>query len=281
MAAACVWLVGAVAQTIPNPLAPQDAHLLTLAAQAGRHWRIDGPRGPIHVWIPPGYRAETAATILYIHGYYDDADTAYVGHRLPEQFAMSAANAMFIVVEAPVKQQVPINYPSLSEVLRIVEDTTGVTRGMAFTAAVGHSGAFRTINEWLDEPLLQELVMIDSMYANEELIEGWLKSSPTHKLITVGEDTLQWNEQLVRDMPDAFVVDRVPPTYDTWPPQARTSKIVYVRAQYYHMPLVMDGIVLPSLLRLLPVELLGDEPWTQPLGGLPQGPDAAVDAPAD
>jgi len=282
MAAACVWLVGAVAQTIPNPLAgPQDAHLLTLAAQAGRHWRIDGPRGPIHVWIPPGYRAETAATILYIHGYYDDADTAYIGHRLPEQFAMSAANAMFIVVEAPVKQQVPINYPSLSEVLRIVEVTTGETRGMAFTAAVGHSGAFRTINEWLDEPLLQELVMIDSMYANEELIEGWLKASPNHKLITVGEDTLQWNEQLNRDMPATFVVDRVPPTYDTWPPQARTAQIVYVRAQYYHMPLVMDGIVLPSLLRLLPVELLAEQPWRLPLGSLPPLPDAAVEAAVD
>src|ERR1051325_1638134 len=104
MALACVWWIGgARAQDAPpsSGAVPQDAHLLTLAAQAGRHWRIDGPRGPIHVWIPPGYRAETAATIVYIHGYYDDADTAYVGHRLPEQFAMSALNAMFIVVEAP------------------------------------------------------------------------------------------------------------------------------------------------------------------------------------
>ena len=48
-----------------------------------------------------------------------------------------------------------------------------------------------------------------------------------------------------------------------------------------HMPLVTDGIVLPSLLRLLPVELLADEPWQLPLGSLPPLPDAAVDAPAD
>src|SRR5688572_12055186 len=179
LAAACVWWIGgAIAQNVPPMFAPrQDAHLLTLAAQAGHHVRIDAPRGPIHVWIPPGYRAETGATIVYIHGYYDDADTAYIGHRLPEQFAMSALNAMFIVVEAPYKQGVPVNYPSLSEVLRLAEDGTGVTRGMALTAAVGHSGAFRTINEWLDEPLLDQLVMIDAMYANEELVEDWLKSS--------------------------------------------------------------------------------------------------------
>ncbi|HTL32313.1 MAG TPA: hypothetical protein VL326_04270 [Kofleriaceae bacterium] len=286
VAAACLWWIGgALAQVFPPgmPIAtqPQDAHLLTLAAQAGRHWRIDAPRGPIHVWVPPGYRAETAATILYIHGYYDDADTAYIGHRLPEQFAMSALNAMFIVVEAPYKQQVSVNYPNLSEVLRIVEDTTGVTRGMALTAAVGHSGAFRTINEWLDEPLLDQLVMIDAMYANEELIEGWLKASPRHRLITVGEDTLQWNEQFARDTPETFVVDRVPPTYNTWPPQAKTARVVYVRAQYYHMPLVMDGIVLPGVLRLLPVELLATEPWQQPLGAMPPYPDAAIDAAVD
>ena len=77
--------------------APADAHILTVAAKAGRHVRIDGPRGAIHVWIPPGYRPETGATILYIHGYYDNADTSFVGHRLPEQFAMSSLNAMFIV----------------------------------------------------------------------------------------------------------------------------------------------------------------------------------------
>jgi hypothetical protein len=119
------------------------------------------------------------------------------------------------------------------------------------------------------------------MYANEEQIAAWYKASPRHRLITVGEDTLQYNEQLLRTLPDMLVVDRIPPTYDTWPPEAKLARAVYVRAQFMHMPLVTDGIVLPSLLRLLPVELLADEPWTLPLGGLPQAPDAAVDAPAD
>jgi hypothetical protein len=44
------------------------------------------------------------------------------------------------------------------------------------------------------------------------------------------------------------------------------------------MPLVTDGIVLPALLRLLPVELIGIEPWRHPLGDMPVMPDAAVDA---
>lgn len=279
--AAGLWFVGGALARTGDERSPVDAHPLTEASRAGRHWRIDGPHGAIHVWVPPSYRAETGATILYIHGYYDNADTAYTGHRLPEQFAMSALNAMFVVVEAPMMTKVPVNYPNLGDILRLVEDTTGVTRGMALTAAVGHSGAYRTINEWLDEPLLDQVVMIDAMYANEDVMAAWLRSSPQRRLITVGEDTLQWNEQFLRNMPDTFVVDRVPPTYNTWPPEAKTARIVYVRAQYYHMPLVTDGIVLPALLRLLPVELLGDAPWQHPLGALPPVFAAPADAGSD
>jgi hypothetical protein len=275
------WLKGALAGDSVPVTPTADAHILVEAAKAGRHWRIDGPRGPIHVWVPPGYRAETGATILYVHGYWDNADTAYTGHRLPEQFAMAAANAMFIMPEAPVRQLVPVNYPNLSEILRLVEDTTGLRRGMALTAAVGHSGAFRTINAWLDEPLLEQVVLIDAMYANEEIIEAWLRASPVHRVITVGEDTLQWNEQFARDMSDVLIVDRVPSTYDQWPPEAKTARIVYVRAQYFHLPLITDGIVLPAVLRLLPVELIADEPWQHPLGAMPPVPDAAVDTVSD
>jgi hypothetical protein len=276
MAAVC-WLGWAIAGSAPpRPATPIDApHPLTAAVNAGKHFRIDGPHGAIHVWVPPSYHADTGATIVYLHGYYDDADSAYVGHHLPEQFAMSALDAIFIVPEAP------ITYPNLGELLQLVEDKTGVSRGMALTAVVGHSGAFRTIDTWLDEPLVDQLVLIDSMYANEEQIEAWYRASPRHRVITVGEDTLQWNEQLLHDVPDMLVVDRVPPTYDTWPPEAKTARAVYVRAQFMHMPLVTDGIVLPAVLRLLPVELLGDEPRKQPLGALPPQPDAAIDAPVD
>lgn len=278
------WLGWAIAGDAPPPApAPPDAiHPLTTAVAAGRHVRIDGPHGPIHVWIPASYRAETGATIVYLHGYYDDADSAWTGHHLPEQFAMSALNAIFIEPESPSGSRTPVNYPSLGEMLRIVEDATGVSRGMALTAVVGHSGAFRTIDSWLDEPLIDQIIMIDAMYADDEEMEAWFRASPRHRLITVAEDTLQWNEEFAKHIPETFVMDRVPPTYDLWPPQAKTARAVYVRAQYMHMPLVMDGIVLPSVLRLLPVELLADEPWRQKLGDLPGSPDMPLPpAPAD
>lgn len=273
------WLVSRAIADDPKTPVPIDAppHPVTIAVNAGRHVRIEGPRGPVHVWIPPGYHADTGATVLYVHGYFDDADTAYIGHQLAEQFALSALNAIFIVPEAPVAQKIPLNYPDLSELLRLVEDKAGVTRGQALTVAVGHSGAFRTLQAWLDEPLLDQLVMIDAMYGDEDLILDWYRASPRHRLIMVGEDTLLGTESVAQKTPDAFVMDRVPPSYDTWPPEAHTARMVYVRAQFQHMPLVMEGIVLPALLRLLPVELLADEPWQLPLGSLPPSADAASD----
>ena len=277
MLAGLVWLGVALAGESPvPPVQPDVSAPIANALAAARHVRIDEPRGPIHVWIPASYHADTGATIVYVHGYFDNADTAWTGHQLAQQFALSALNAVFIVPEAPVAQKLPINYPDLGELLRIVEDSTGVARGAALTVAVGHSGAFRTLQTWLDEPLLDQLVMIDAMYGDEDAIVGWVRASPRHRLIFVGQDSLLGTEAVADKLPETLIVDRVPPTYDTWPAAARTARSLYVRAQFMHMPLVTEGIVLPALLRLLPVELLADLPWQLPLGSLPPIVDAAV-----
>jgi hypothetical protein len=273
------WLGVAVADQAKPPLTPEPTMSpLEKAVAAGRHVRIEGPRGPVHVWIPPSYHADTGATVVYVHGYFDDADTAWTGHQLPQQFALSALNAIFIVPEAPIAQKLPINYPSLGELLQLVEDNTGVQRGAALTVAIGHSGAFRTLQSWLDEPLIDQLVMVDAMYGDEDAIVGWQRASSRHRLIFVGEDTLLGTESVADKLADTLTLDRFPPTYDTWPAAARAARTLYVRAQFAHMPLVTEGIVLPSLLRLLPVELLADEPWQLPLGALPPLPATSPDA---
>jgi hypothetical protein len=258
---------------VPQP-APPDP--IASAVAAGKHVRIDGPRGPIHVWIPASYHADTGATILYVHGFFDDADTAWTGHQLPEQFALSALNAVFIVPEAPTAPYTPVNYPDLGELLRLVEDRTGVVRGAALTAALGHSGAYRTLAAWTDEPLLDQLVMVDAMYGDEPPILAWFNGSQRRRLITVGVDTILGTESLAAKLPETVRLERFPPSWDTMPAKAKAARHVYIRGQYGHMPLVRDGLALPALLRLLPVELLADQPWKQPLGSIPALPDAST-----
>src|SRR5262245_32604710 len=66
---------------------PRD--LLEERALAGRHWRLDTPRGAIHVWAPADYDAATAATVAFVHGYWIDVDEAWESYRLAQQFALS------------------------------------------------------------------------------------------------------------------------------------------------------------------------------------------------
>lgn len=273
--AGAAWL-GAALAADPPPVAPATDLPLADAVAAGSYRRIDGPRGPIHVWIPASYRPDTGATILYVHGYWDTADTAWTKHQLAAQFARSALNAMFIVPEAPSNQRQPVAYPDLSEVLRLVEQHTGVLRGQALTVAMGHSGAYRTLERWLDEPLLDQLVLIDALYGEEDVIVAWAQASPYRRLILIGQDTVLGTEAVADRLPDAYVLDRFPPAYDLWPADARHARVVNIRAQYGHMPLVTEGIVIPSVLRLLPVERLADLPWRAPLAPLPPPSDAGV-----
>jgi hypothetical protein len=273
-----VWLGATVAGDPAKPLVPNPSPIAG-AVDRGRHVRIDGPRGPIHVWIPASYQPDTGATIVYVHGYWDTADTAWANHQLPQQFALSALNAVFIVPEAPQVQKVPVNYPDLTEVLRAVEDATGIVRGAAYTAVLAHSGAYRTIETWLDEPLIDALIMIDALYGDEDKIVAWARASSKRRLILVGQDTVIGTEAVASRVPETLTLDRFPPTFDTWPPEAKTSRSIYVRSQYGHMPLVTDGIAIPSLLRLLPIELLPDLPWKLPLGSLLAPPPSAPPPP--
>ncbi len=273
-----VWLGAALAQQQGSASTPVDAGgPIATAVQAGRHLRLEGPHGPIHVWIPVGYRADTGATIVYIHGYFTNVDQAWAAHQLPEQAALSGLNAILIAPEAPVQQKVAVNYPDLTELIRFVEDEAGILRGAALTVAVGHSGAYRTIYEWLDEPMLDQVILVDAMYGDEDPIVAWATVSERHRLIMIGEDTVLSTEAVAAKLADVVTIDRFPPAYEMWPAEAKAARLLYIRSQFAHMPLVTDGHALPSVLRLLPVERLAELPWKLPLGSLPRL-DAGLDA---
>src|SRR5690606_15431627 len=67
---------------------------LTELVEHGRHWRLTTKNGAIHVWIPDGYTRRRAETIIYVHGYYVNADQAWRNYSLAKQFAASAINAV-------------------------------------------------------------------------------------------------------------------------------------------------------------------------------------------
>ncbi len=258
-------------------------HRLTAAVDAGHAERLETDHGAVHVWVPAGYHPDGAATIVYVHGYYTDVDRAWTGYQQPEQFALSGLNAVFITCEAPSGKSPPVSWLSLGDLVATVFAKTGIVRPMGPVIAVGHSGAFRTLVGWLDSPELDTVVLIDSDYDQSDEYETWLRASPRHRLIDVTEDTVNWSEEMARDLAaegeSTVMLDRFPEGDRGWTDEARRARLLTVRAQWGHMQLVTGGVVIPEILRLLPVEILADAPWDAPLGDLPPlSDDAAEDA---
>lgn len=236
------------------------------AVAAGRSWRLDTANGPVHVWVPAGYHPDGAATIVYAHGYYTDVDKAWVNHRLPQQFALSGVNALFIAPEVPSGSRQPVHWPSLADLLIEVQGATGVARPMGTTVAIGHSGAYRVMFTWMDYPGLDTIVAMDALYDEVDTWQAWIEGAAARRLVVVGDDTVRWTEELARELAgETLVLDRFPDD-GRIVPEATRARIVYVRSQFGHMPLVTEGFALPYVLRLLPVEILPDAPWDEPLG---------------
>ena len=255
----------------PAPRQPDAA--LDERVQAGRHWRLDTARGAIHVWTPAGYDAATAATVVFVHGYWVDVDEAWTSYRLAQQFALSGINAMFIAPEAPSAKWQPIAWPSLTELVRTVADELDVAMPALRLVAVGHSGAYRTLALWLASRTLDTVVLLDALYAECGLLP-WARASGQHRLVNIVYETGRFSDYLHRHLPGTKRVAGLP--LEGLP----DARIVYVRTDVGHWQLVTDGVALPLALRAIAVPLVASAP-VDLLLGLPHRCEPEVEARQD
>lgn len=239
-------------------------------AEAGQAWRLATRRGPIRVWAPNGYDPATAATVVYVHGYYVDVDGAWTEHRLPEQFAASYLNALFIVCGAPESPRERVTWPSLASLRAVVARRVPIEMPAGRTVAVGHSAAHRTLEGWLDERGLHTIALVDAAYGELWRYARWLRGARQRRLINVGADTRWRTDRFHRALRATRVVRGFPPPEaGTLPEAARDARIIYIRTSRGHMELVTDGVTLPMLLRALRAPLTGGQPRSAPLTPFP------------
>jgi len=219
----------------------------------GQHVRVDTPSGGVHVWWPDGYDAATAVTIVYVHGYWVDVDDAWLQHGLPEQFGAAAVNALFIAPEAPATNRDNVNWPSLTRLLETVGRELKLPAGPVI--AFGHSGAFRTLAEWVRDPRMDVLVMFDSGYGSMLPFRDWARASPKHRLITVGDDTIVATSYLARWLGTKLSLDIADVSDPTVRERVAKERLVHIKSSIGHMTLVTGGSALPSVLRLLAAPL--------------------------
>ncbi len=224
----------------------------------GTHWRIKTAQGAVHVWVPADYDRATAGTVVYVHGYWTDADGAWRDHELARQFRASRQNAMFIVPDAPSSNDEHVQWPALTDLRR------AVTRGNIKLPdgpiiVMGHSGAFRTVMQWVDHRAVDQIILLDAMYAGERAFDDFIKSgkrADDHKLIVVGASTEQGSRAFINKYKFAVAREKLPKDVGGFTKRERSAKLLYVRSQYEHMSIVTSKKVIPLLLRVTPLKAL-------------------------
>jgi hypothetical protein len=219
------------------------------ADAGGRALRLETAHGPVYVWTPPGYRADTAGVAVYVHGYYTDVDDAWREHALAAQFAASGRNALFIVPEAPAGGHGAVYWNQLGDLVREVRRHGALVMPWGPVVALGHSGAYRTLLAWLDDRQLAHVVLLDGLYGNEQPFLDWLDHGrQARRLTLIGLDTLRWTELAAAGHPEAYSLDWIPDDPADVPAAARAARLLHIRSQYSHMDLITEGKALPVLL---------------------------------
>jgi len=224
----------------------------------GTHWRIKTAQGAVHVWIPADYDRATAGTVVYVHGYWTDADGAWKNHELARQFRASKQNAMFIVPDAPSSNDEAVQWPALTDLRRAVTRANIKLPGGPIIV-MGHSGAFRTVMQWVDHRHVDQIILLDAMYAGERAFDDFIKTgkrADEHKLIVVAASTEQGSRAFAGKYKFAVAREKVPADVGGFSKRERSAKLLYIRSQYEHMSIVTSKKVIPVLLRVTPLKAL-------------------------
>jgi len=214
----------------------------------GAHWRLSTEHGAIHVWRPAHYDRRSAGVVIYLHGWYTDADGAWRDQKLAEQFRDSGQNALFIVPEAPSGAGEAVQWPILDELLTTVFRKLRLPAPPGPLVIAAHSGSYRVVVEWLKDPRVQNVLLIDALYGNEDDFGAWLED-PAHRMTIVAKGTLKWTEPFVAARKYAVTVGELPSSWDELGKKARAAKLLYIKTQVGHMELMTEARALPILLR--------------------------------
>jgi hypothetical protein len=224
----------------------------------GKHFRIKTRAGSVHVWVPPNYDRATAGTVVYVHGYWTNADGAWRDYGLARQFRASRQNALFIVPDAPASNEDSVKWPALKDLRKAIA-RANIVLPNGPTIVMGHSGAFRTVMQWVDHRAVEQIILLDAMYAGESAFDQFIgtgKRADQHKLIVVGADTAQGSAGFVKKYKFAVARENVPASYDGFSKREKRAKLLYIHSQFHHMSIVTSGKVIPVLLRLTPLKSL-------------------------
>jgi hypothetical protein len=221
--------------------------------EAGKHWRLWTRRDAVHVYMPAGYRPETAGWTIFVHGYYVDADRAWSQFELGDQFAASDRNALFVVPEASIGDEEGIFWPDLRELLETVIALTKVKPPLGPAIVMAHSGGFRTVASWL-ESNVREIVLLDAAYGRLRDFKSWVEGDGRRQMVLTSSSTAERAREFASKCRSHIEQDQIPDDPAEIQAAAKAAQVVYLESQYEHTEMVKNKKVIPLLLRLSPLE---------------------------
>ena len=226
----------------------------------------------IHALVPEQIRGVK----VYVHGYDVDysspngrpvgqpyLDWAMLRHNLLPQFQQAAeAGYLCLFVSGPTKRQFPVLWPSFDAVRHALL-TSWIWSSGEFTEALavaplqvyGHSAAYRTLVNWLKDPLLVSVTLLDGLYGYVQEFKDWFEQTQPvtdiqRKLALVNthsgrpRDNSQLFMAHVREPASTFSVN----TIDAAPIDIGERRLLVGTVKCSHMQLVTGGKVLPWLM---------------------------------
>lgn len=236
---------------------PQSGVDVFTPEAGGEHLRIDTSGGPINLWRPARYNAHTAGMVIYIHGYFTSADEAWTDDQLAGQFGASGRNALFMAIEAPRSNDEEVAWKSLDKLLRTVEDRAPFPLPSGPLVVIGHSGAYRTILCWLDDPRVQYMVLLDGLYSGQAEFRHWLLPHPhvkPHHMVLVAYDTWWQSRKFARHIYGTARRRLIPEQSASFTPRETHARLLLLHSQYDHETIVSGGKVIPVLLQISPIK---------------------------
>jgi hypothetical protein len=233
--------------------APAAAKDKAATVEGGKHWRLDTRRGPLHVWVPPGYDRATAGIVVHVHGYNTDVDDAWTRQRLARQFRLSGQNAMFLVPQSPKGNDDPVRWPSVEAMVSTVRGA-GIRVPRGAEVLVGHSGAFRSVAAWIGDRRVRQVILLDALYGMDDAFRDFVERGG--RLVLVSQGTLARAQKFLRGVSGAVKRDRVPERFAELTKKERRARVLHLVSQYGHAAIMDTGKVLPVVLRLSPLRSL-------------------------
>jgi hypothetical protein len=225
----------------------------------GEHLRIETEHGPLHFWRPVNYDPRTAGMVIYIHGYFTSVDRTWTDDQLAMQFHESGRNALFIAIEAPRSNEEDVFWNSLQDLLRTIEERTPFPLPRGPLVVMSHSGGYRTILLWLDDPRLQYLILLDGLYGGQMELRYWLRPHPhvkPHRMVLVSSETRWQSNQFAHRITGTARRKSIPARSSSFTSRETHARLLYLRSQYDHNEIVSSGKVIPVLLQITPIGAL-------------------------